>query len=136
MSTPTWQRVGTPVWVLCYRDPMYTGIDLLSAPLDLPSHVAVHSFNGLFLLEVRGRNPAVDRLMEGLTLLYRDLPDGRSLVAPAFLQGKFLLSQGDLVGARAAFETARRQCRNQAEVRLLGNTFHPFTELCEHDRSL
>lgn len=136
LSTARWQRVGTPVWVLCYRDPMYTGVDLLSAPTDFPNHIAVHGFNGLFLLEVRGRSPAADRLMEGLTLLYRDLPDGRSLVAPALLQGKFLLSQGDLAGAREAFENARRQCRNQAEVRFLGNAYHPFTELRERDRSL
>ena len=136
LSTPPWQRIGTTVWVLCYRDPMYTGVDLLSAPTDFPSHITVHGFNGLFLLEVRGRSPAADRLMEGLTLLYRDLPDGRSLVAPAYLQARFLLAKGDLAGARAAFETARRQCRNQAEVRLLGNTDHPFTKLRERNRSL
>lgn len=135
LSTPPWQRVGCTVWVLCYRDPMYTGVDLLSAPTDVPSHIAVHGFNGLFLLEVRGRSPAADRLMEGLTLLYRDLPDERSLVAPAYFQGKFLLAQGDLAGARAAFDTARRQCRNQAEVRFLGNADHAFTGLHERNRS-
>ena len=135
LSTPPWQRVGCTVWVLCYRDPMYTGTDLLSAPTDFPSHINVHDFNGLFLLEVRGRSPAADRLMEGLTLLYRDLPEGRSLVAPAYLQARFLLAQGDLAGGRAAFETARRQCRNETEIRFLANTHHAFTETRERHRS-
>jgi len=116
-----WRDRENAVWLLVYTDRMYLGYDEVPAPADVPADMAVHAFNGLFLVEVRGQQPAVDRLMDGIATLYADLPDGRSLIAPAVLRSRWLMSRGDTVSAEAAQRDALRQCRSESERRELNS---------------
>ena len=119
-----WHSHENTVWLLVYTDRMYLGFDQVppsSSREDrtLPTTMKVHAFNGLFLVEVYGNEPAIDRLMEGIAALYEDLPNGRSLIAPAVLRSRWLMSRRDTLAANAALDVALRQCRSQNEALIL-----------------
>jgi|CXWL01.1.fsa_nt_gi hypothetical protein len=118
-----WTSSINTVWMLVYTDRMYLGYDQAPPTSRVgnasPTTLAVHAFNGLFLVEVHGDQPAIDRLMDGIAALYKDLPDGRSLIAPAVLRSRWLMSRGDTLAAKAALDVALRQCRSQNEALIL-----------------
>jgi hypothetical protein len=118
-----WRDRENTVWLLVYTDRMYLGYDQVPPPSRVgnapPTTMAVHAFNGLFLVEVHGDQPAVDRLMDGIAALYEDLPDGRSLIAPAVLRSRWLMSRRDTLAAKTALDVALRQCRSQNEALIL-----------------
>ena len=119
-----WSRSGNTVWLVGYnyRDcpfPMYLGYDQIPTPTNPPANMTLHTFHGLFIVEISGEGLAAERLMAGFDLLYRGLPEASSLVAPAILRGRYLRARGDLAGARSQFDIARRQCRNERDVRIL-----------------
>ncbi|MDO8632346.1 MAG: glycosyltransferase family 39 protein [Phycisphaerales bacterium] len=118
-----WHSHENTVWLLVYTDRMYLGFDQVPPPSRVgsahPTTMKVHAFNGLFLVEVYGSQPAIDRLMDGIAALYEDLPDGRSLIAPAVLRSRWLMSRRDTPAAKAALDVALRQCRSQNEALIL-----------------
>jgi hypothetical protein len=119
-----WRDRENTVWLLVYTDRMYLGYDQVPPPSSRvgsahPTTMKVHAFNGLFLVEVYGNEPAIDRLMDGIAALYEDLPDGRSLIAPAVLRSRWLMSRSDTLAAKAALDVALRQCRSQNEALIL-----------------
>ena len=126
-----WSARGTSVWIVCYKDRFYTGRNSLPPPSSVPPGVRVHDFTGLFLVEVPGDSQASDRLMEGLASLSRDLPDGRAVVAPQVVMGRYLLDRGQPALATTCFESARRQCRDEAERRALDSLLPEPTRLAE-----
>lgn len=120
-NADAWRDRKNTVWLLVYTDRMYLGYDQVPAPAGVPGNMAVHSFHGLFLIEVHGDQPAVDRLMDGIAALYEALPDGRSLIAPAVLRSRWLMSLGDTLAAETALKDALRQCRSAPERQDLGS---------------
>ncbi len=114
-----WRSRDNTAWLLVYTDRMYLGFDQVPPPTALPGNMELQAFHGLFLLGILGDTPAVDRLMDGIATLYTDLPDGRSLVAPAMLRARWFQAHGDAAAARADFELAVQQCRSDAEIRSL-----------------
>ncbi len=129
IEEPPWSTTGSTVWIVCYKDRFYSGKELLPTPTHLPPDVQAHEFTGLFLMELPGEAPAAERLMDGLALLARDLPDGSALVAPNVLCGKYLQAHGKHDQAERCFHAARRQCRDDEEVEaLLEYLPHPNRE--------
>jgi len=118
-----WSDRENTVWLLVYTDRMYLGHDQVPPPTSVSSNMRVHAFNGLFLVEVRGNRPAMDRLMDGLEALYEDLPNGSSLIAPAVLRMRWSMSHSDTSGARTAIDDALRQCRSDAEANRLTSEY-------------
>lgn len=122
-----WHNDENTVWLLVYTDRMYLGYDQVPPPSKVSSArstvMKVHAFNGLFLVEMRGNEPAIDRLMDGIAALYENLPDGRSLIAPAVLRSRLLMSRSDTLAAKAALDVALRQCRSQNEALILRRDF-------------
>ncbi len=116
------EKCGT-TWMLVYTDRMYLGFDQVTPPVQLPSTMRLHRFNGLFLLEVTGKGIAKEKLMAGIETLYRELPNGRSLIAPALLRSRWLSAKGDLPAAAAAFDQAIHQCRSPQEIDTLRQLF-------------
>jgi hypothetical protein len=125
LSLEPWSRPGGTVWLLSYTDPLYEGRDLLPPPQRPPADMQVHAFHGLFLLEVRGERLAAERLVKAIEFLYRDLPDGRSLVAPGVFAGRFLRQSGRDETADRLFRLARRQCTADGERAVLDRDYLP-----------
>ena len=135
LSELPWPALDNTVWILGYKDRMYLGYDQLPAPTYLTADAHVNSFNGLFLLEIRAGRPASQRLMEGLSALYHDLPERRGVIAPALFHGRYQLAQGDTEGARRWFELALRQCRSEAQAIVLKRDHLPEMTTFVSERS-
>lgn len=129
-----WTRTDQTVWVIGYNDRMYSGYDLLPTPGD-SEDIRVHAFSGLFVLEIRGPKIAVEKLMDALAHLGKDLPERSSLIAPYLVRGNYLLLHSDATGAADAFDAARRQCRDASELTVLERDYVPNgTELARGTR--
>jgi len=119
LSQANWRSTSNAVWVLVYTDRMYTGADQIVPP-ELPTaRGVIHSFNGLFLMEMRGDNAASDRLLAAIRILYEHNAAGRSMVWPGVLRARCLYDRGDVLDATQAFGNALEQCANQSEAACL-----------------
>jgi len=119
LERPQWARSDNTVWIVGYNDRMYLGYDQLPTPSSATNNMRVHSFNGLFLMELLPGESAVHRLMDGLASLYEQVPDGRAFVAPAIFRGRYLLAQGSAQEAAVSFHAAVKQCRSTEEAGVL-----------------
>jgi len=120
-----WTRTDNRLWIVCFTDRMYLGYDLLPAPTEIVPDVQVHSFHGLFVVEIRGNKSAADRLMDGLVYVGRGLPNGSSFASANVLRARYFVEHGQLAEANTSFEEARRQCANSLEVTALEETYQP-----------
>ncbi|MBI1825262.1 MAG: glycosyltransferase family 39 protein [Planctomycetes bacterium] len=120
-----WTRTDNRVWIVCYNDRMYLGYDLLPAPTEIVPDIQIHPFHGLFIVEIRGNKPAVERLMHGLAFVSQNLPSNSSFASANILRGRYLLEHGQLGEAGASFEEARRQCAGPQELLALEQTYLP-----------
>jgi len=68
-------------------------------------------------------------LIGGLARLYEQVPDGRSLIAPAIFRGRYFWARGSEREATASFGAALRQCRSKEEAAVLMHDYiAPLTE--------
>lgn len=125
LNQPQWDRTDNTVWIVGYNDRMYTGEEPVPTPTVIPRNGGVQSFNGLFILELHGEIPAVDRLMEGIDSIYKDIPEKHALVAPGVLRGYYFLELQDQQEADASFQWAINQCRNEKEKQILVRDYLP-----------
>jgi hypothetical protein len=124
-----WVRRDNTVWIVGYNDRMYLGYDQLPTPAPTTTDTRVHSFNGLFIMELPPGAPAASRLIDGLAWLYEQVPDGRSLIAPAIFCGRYLWARGNEREAARSFDTALRQCCSKEEAAILTHDYiAPLTE--------
>ena len=124
-----WARRDTTVWIVGYNDRMYLGYDQLPTPAPTTADTRVHPFSGLFIMELPPGEPAAARLLGGLARLYEQVPDGRSLIAPAIFCGRCLWARGNEKEAAASFDAALRQCRSKEEAAVLMHDYiAPLTE--------
>jgi len=114
-----WARRDNTVWIVGYNDRMYLGYDQLPTPAPTTADTPVHSFNGLFIMELPPGGTAATRLVGGLAWLYEQVPDGRSLIAPAIFCGRYFWARGNEREATASFDAALRQCRSSEEAAVL-----------------
>ena len=129
LDQPKWARRDNTVWIVGYNDRMYLGFDQLPTPAPTTTDTRVHSFSGLFIIELPPGEPAVARLIGGLAWLYEQVPDGRALIAPAIFRGRYLWARGDEREAAASFGVALRQCRSREEAAvLMHDHIAPLTE--------
>ncbi len=119
LAEEKWSKRASATWLLVYTDRMYVGYDQIRPPVVQVPAIQVHRFNGLFLIESRSSVLAADQLMDAIALLYQDLPDGRSLIAPALLRARYLEKTGHHSQARISLDLAFRQCRDNREVTAL-----------------
>lgn len=125
LNRPPWNRTDNTVWIVGYNDTMYTGEDPVPTPTRIPRNGGVQSFNGLFILELHGEIPAVDRLMEGIDSIYQDTPEKHALIAPGVLRGYYFMNLQDQQEADHSFQWAISQCRNEKEKQILIRDYLP-----------
>jgi len=145
-SSADWRPQSNSVWMLVYTDRMYTGVDRVVPPENPSqkssraanfssrglsggvigtvtfgqSHIhAIHSFNGLFLVELPQGRPAIDRLMDTIGEWYTILPAEASIPAPALLRWRYAISRGDAFMAAESLSAARKQCASKADLAAL-----------------
>ncbi|MFH1419306.1 MAG: glycosyltransferase family 39 protein [Planctomycetota bacterium] len=125
-----WSSCDNTVWILCNK--AHRGREVLSAPLCPTRTIRCHDFHGLFVLESPSGGPAVDRLMDGLALLNRTLPDHRGLIAPNLLRARYHRAMGDHDKAAACIAAAQSQCRTETEMLALTGQLPPLeaTQAC------
>jgi hypothetical protein len=124
-----WTRRDNTVWIVGYNDRMYLGYDQLPTPAPTTADTRVHPFSGLFIMELPPGEPAAARLLGGLARLYEQVPDGRSLIAPAIFCARYLWARGSEREATASFGAALRQCRSKEEAAVLMHDYiAPLTE--------
>lgn len=117
LSAEPWTREGNVLWLAGYTDRRYTGRDEIPPPRI--AGAKVHEFEGLFLIEFRGSGSATSRLLDALSEIYEQLPEGRLLVAPAMLAAKFEAGRGSTAAASRWLRIAAAQCRDRVELGLL-----------------
>ncbi len=129
LDPPQWTQRDNTVWIVGYNDRMYLGYNQLPTPAPTTADTRVHSFNGLFIMELPPGEPGAARLINGLVWLYEQVPDGRSLIAPAIFCGRYLWARGNEREAAASFDAALRQCRSKDEAAVLTHDYiAPLTE--------
>ncbi len=114
-----WSCADNTVWILTYRDRMYTGVDQLSPPRRADVVRSVQFFQGLLLMELAPGRPAVQRLMDTIGQWYTELPVRKSFSAPALLRWRYFASRGDKTEADRSLGAARRQCARFEELATL-----------------
>ena len=119
-----WQTSKNTVWLLVYTDRMYLGFDQVPPPA-AAAGMQVHAFDGLFLVSVPAGRSAMDRLLDGIDAIYKDLPDGRAFIAPAILRSEIAARAGEIDEAEKWFDRALRQCRPGDDVDFLTRNYSP-----------
>ncbi len=114
-----WTGRGGRVWIVVYRDRMYVGDDHVPPPESDSSSLRVHTFSGLFLVEVEGEADRTAGLWKGLNVVVQSLPARRSLVAPAILGARYEILVGNVRGAEDWGKHALRQCRSVEEAAIV-----------------
>jgi hypothetical protein len=114
-----WGSSSNTVWMLVYTDRMYTGVDHVVPPKQRAGVLSIRSFNGLFLVELRSAEPAIERLMDTVGEWYAVLPVEASIPAPALLRWRYAVSHSDTVAAAESLAAARRQCTKPGELAAL-----------------
>lgn len=122
-ASESWSESGNSVWMLVYTDRMYTGFDRVVPP-PREAGASVHSFNGLFIVELRPGASAIERLMDTIESWYAVLPPDAHFVAPAVLHWRYALADGDLTTANRSFDFARDQCVGPGEAEALAQLAH------------
>ncbi len=117
MEELPWSANGNTVWILCNKS--HRGREVLPAPVRSTRTIRCHDFHGLFVLEIQGRGPAAERLMDGLAMLDRCLPDHRGLIASNVLCARYHRAEGDFGKAASSLAAARSQCRTETELHAL-----------------
>ena len=129
LAEEPWTQSDNTTWIIALTDVYEVatslGYGLLPPPEETPPDVRVHRFANLFILEMRGDGSATERLMAGIDLLNRNLPDRRGFVAPNLFAGRYFLSAGEPTRADVRFDAALRQCRTDAERDTLVREYLP-----------
>jgi hypothetical protein len=121
LERPPWTCDGKTVWLVCNY--AWVGGKALPPLGDDDPNRRVHAFAPLFLIELRGEGPPVDRLMEGLALLDRNRPDQEGIVVSNFFRARYFLSRGRHTEAALCLDAARSQCRTDTTRQMLGQRF-------------
>ena len=100
-------------------------IDQLPKPARAPAGTTVLDGEGLFVVGVRGRTPAADRLADALGFIVETVPERSAVVAPNLFRSRWLLARGLISEAHRAFSRAIRQCRDAEEVATLRARYKP-----------
>jgi len=121
LENKQWQHAGGILWILAYRDRMYTGVNetIVSKPWN--QNIRILDFNGFQLIRCDGSRPASDRLVDALDHILNQLPPEKSFVAPSVFLARCFVRSGDSVRAKRAEHNALRQCLNDTERQLLTN---------------
>lgn len=115
LASDQWQDTNGTLWILAYRDRMYTGISEAIVPTPWDEETLVLDFPGFELIRRNGRRSMAERLIDSLDRICDELPEGKAFMAPAVFAARYFAQSSQSERAAHAERIALRQCTSDTE---------------------